>query len=109
MNINVVKGNSDSFNSDAIAYFQPEDAKWLNDSLKWYGDGSPLQAQARTMIATGDMTGKKDEIVVMYPNYPGVKTKRMLLVGMGKPETATLETMRRIAAKAAKKTVALKG
>ncbi|HYM20220.1 MAG TPA: leucyl aminopeptidase [Candidatus Kapabacteria bacterium] len=109
MNINVVKGNSDSFASDSTVYFQPEDQKWLKDSLKYYGDGSPLQKQASTMLASGDMTGKKDEIVVMYPDYPGMKSKRIILVGLGKPETITIESMRRAAARGAKKTVALGG
>lgn len=109
MNINVIKGNSESFDSDAVVYFQPEDAKWIKESLKWYGDGTPLQQQATTMLAAGDLTGRKDELIVLYPAKKEMRSKRMLLVGLGKPEMITLETVRRAAARAAKKTVALKG
>ncbi|MBS1904531.1 MAG: leucyl aminopeptidase [Bacteroidetes bacterium] len=109
MNINVVKGNWETFQCDAVAFFQPEDKKWLDQSMRWYPKGSQMGQTAANLLATGDMTGKKDELIVIYPAKGEARPKRMLLVGLGKPESTTLETVRRSAAKAAKKTVALKG
>ena len=108
MTINVQKANWKSFACDAAAFFQPEDKKWIADSLGYYDKGSALQATASSLIAAGDMTGKKDEAIVLYPSNKEAAPKRIILIGLGKPDATTLETVRRSAAKAAKKAVALK-
>ncbi len=108
MTISVVKANWKSFSCDAVAFFQPEDKKWLESHLHYYGKDTQLMQTATTLLTTGDMAGKKDELIVLYPAKKEAAPKRLLLVGMGKPETVTLETVRRSAAKAAKKAVALK-
>ncbi|HET9135076.1 MAG TPA: leucyl aminopeptidase [Candidatus Kapabacteria bacterium] len=109
MNITVTKADWKSFKCDALACFQPEDKKWLASAMKYYDKGSHLEHMAQAMLDSGDMAGKKDELLVLYPLAGEVSPTRLLLVGMGKPESITLETVRRVAARAAKKTVSLKG
>jgi leucyl aminopeptidase len=108
MNISVQKANWKTFSCDAVAFFQPEDKKWIGDRMHYYGNGSDLHTTASALLGSGDMTGKKDEIIVLYPTKGEAKPKRILLIGMGKNENVTLETVRRAAARAAKKAVALK-
>ena len=67
MKINVQKANWKNFKSDAVAFFQPEDKKWLESSLQYYGKNTALYTQASQMLAGGDMAGKKDEQIVLYP------------------------------------------
>jgi leucyl aminopeptidase len=52
------------------------------------------------VFASGDFAGKKDETALIYP---GGKTARILLVGMGKPEEVSRGTIRRAAGLAAKR------
>jgi len=108
MKINVLKANWKNYKTDAIAFFQPEDKKWLEGALKYYGVGSALHTQSSQMLAGGDMTGKKDESIVLYPTKGEAVAKRIILVGLGNPEKITLETVRRAAARAAKKAQSLK-
>jgi leucyl aminopeptidase len=108
MKINVLKANWKTFKTDAVAFFQPEDKKWLESSLRYYGEGTPLHAQASQMISGGDMMGKKDEQIVLYPAKGEATPSRILLIGLGKPEAITLEMVRRAAARAAKKAQSLK-
>ncbi|MEP7235115.1 MAG: leucyl aminopeptidase [Ignavibacteriota bacterium] len=108
MKINVQKANWKSFKTDAVAFFQPEDKKWLEGSLKYYGTGTPLFTQAQQMIAGSDMSGKKDEEFVLYPTKGETSAKRIILIGLGKPEKITIETVRKAAARAAKKARSLK-
>lgn len=108
MTINVQKANWKSFPCDAVAFFQPEDAKWINDHMHYYGKGTDLFSSATALVEAGDMKGRKDEMFVIYPTKSEAAPKRLFLVGMGKPDTITLETVRRAAARAAKKATATK-
>lgn len=108
MNFNVQKANWKSFGADAVAFFQPEDKKWIADRMHYYGKGSQLHTTASALAASGDMTGRKDELHVLYPVNGEAAPKRVLLVGLGKVDTISLETVRRAAARAAKKATSLK-
>jgi leucyl aminopeptidase len=108
MTINVQKANWKSFQCDAVAFFQPEDAKWIQDHMHYYGKGSQLHATAAALIDSGDMKGRKEELLVLYPTLGEATPKRLFLVGMGKVESLSLETVRRAAARAAKKASATK-
>lgn len=108
MKITVQKANWKSFKADAVAFFQPEDTKWLESSLQYYDKGSALHSQASQMLSGGDMTGKKDEQIVLYPTKGEAGAKRIILIGLGKPEKSSLEVVRRAAARAAKKARSLK-
>src|SRR5687767_14237426 len=108
MTFNVQKANWKTFRADAVAFFQPEDNKWIADRMHYYGKGSQLHTTAMSLLDHGDMAGRKDEMHVLYPTNGEATPKRILLVGMGKTESITLETVRRAAARAAKKATSLK-
>src|SRR5436309_2936484 len=108
MKITAQKADWKKFNATALACFQPEDKKWLETSLEYYGKGTSLYNTASEMIANGDMTGKKEEQIVLYPGAGEATVKRVILVGVGKQDEMTLEKVRRAAARAAKKAVSLK-
>ena len=52
------------------------------------------------VLAAGDFSGKRDEVVVLYPSGPAA---RVLLVGLGKPDEIDRTAIRRAAAVAAKR------
>ena len=56
------------------------------------------------VLSTGDFSAKKDETAVLYPPGPA---RRVLLVGLGKPEEVDRSAIRRAAAIAAKRARAL--
>jgi leucyl aminopeptidase len=48
------------------------------------------------VLAAGDFTGKKEEVLPLYPPAGTVAAERILLVGAGNPADYTLERLRRI-------------
>ncbi len=56
------------------------------------------------LFASGDLTGKKDEVALLHPAGPA---QRILVVGMGKPDDNSRQAIRRSAAIAAKRARAL--
>ena len=52
------------------------------------------------LFAAGDFSGKKDEVALIYPTGTAA---RVLLVGLGKPEEASMAGIRRAASAAAKR------
>ena len=52
------------------------------------------------LISSGDFSGKRDEIAVMYPPGPAA---RILIVGLGKPDEVSRSSIRRAASTAAKR------
>src|SRR5207237_634549 len=82
--------------SSAIAFFVRENKRQTQDFIKRLGRTS-VGTGAEALAAAGDMTGKKDELFVIYPKKSDTAAKRIFLVGMGKPESITLETIRRAA------------
>jgi leucyl aminopeptidase len=54
----------------------------------------------RRVFATGDFRGKRDEMALLYPEGAA---ERILLVGMGKPDQAVRDAIRRAAAVAGKR------
>lgn len=59
------------------------------------------------VIKLGDFKGKEGTSVVVYGNE-GIGAKRILLVGLGEKKKTTLDTVRKAAANAAKKSVEIK-
>src|SRR2546421_2687253 len=108
MKINVQKANWKTFKTDAVVFFQPEDSAWLESHLHYYGKGTNLHTSASQLLASGDMKGTKDEMLVLYPAKGEASPTRLILTGLGKPEKITLETVRRAAARTGKKAKALK-
>jgi leucyl aminopeptidase len=107
MKFNVQKTDWKRIRANAIAHFQLEDKKDIQNVLKGFGKSSVASA-AEALIEAGDMTGKKDELFVIYPNKKDAFTKRIFLVGLGKPEKFSIEMVRRAAARAAKKAEQMK-
>ena len=66
-------------------------------------DGASGGALGR-LISSGDFSGKRDELAVVYPSGPAA---RVLLVGLGKAEEVTRGAIRRAASTAAKRARAL--
>ncbi len=58
----------------------------------------------RRLLASGDFRGKKDETALIHPDGPAA---RILLVGMGKADQVTSQSVRRAAAIAAKRARAI--
>lgn len=58
-------------------------------------DGDPVHGIVEKLVELGDFKGKKHESRLLYPST--LKTKRLLLVGLGKEEELNLELVRRIA------------
>ncbi len=66
-----------------------------------------LSGAIEQVIKLGDFKGKEGTSVVVYGNE-GIGAKRLLLVGLGEKKKATLDTVRKAAANAAKKSVEIK-
>jgi leucyl aminopeptidase len=107
MNFTIQKTSWKKVRATTVAFFQREEKKSVSATIKLLGRNSAGSA-AESLVSAGDMAGKKDEIVVLYPKKSEASAKRVFLVGLGKPEKITLETVRRGAARAAKKAQKMK-
>jgi leucyl aminopeptidase len=75
-------------------------------------DGA-LAGAITLLIATGDFTGKLNQVAVLYPSAPGasgaapgaggVQASRVILVGLGKQDDFTLDRVRQVSATAARR------
>jgi leucyl aminopeptidase len=91
--------------TDLLAVGQFSDSKRLdklNAELNQKLDGAIEQ-----VIKLGDFKGKEGTSAVIYGNN-SIGAKRVLLVGLGDKKKATLDTIRKAAANAAKKSVEIK-
>ncbi|MBI4499683.1 MAG: leucyl aminopeptidase [Gemmatimonadetes bacterium] len=68
------------------------------------GLDSQLQGAMSRVLESGDFKGERDDFVAIYPSKG---PKRVLLIGLGKPAEITRAVLRRAAAIAARKTIAL--
>lgn len=102
MKITVQNADWKSVKSDALAFFQLEDKAWIQQMQGYYGKSSSLYKASNALLESGDMTGKKDEVHVLYPEGEA-QAKRVFLVGLGPNDKLTLEQVRRSAARLAKR------
>ncbi len=107
MNFNVQTTTWKKVRATTVAFFQTEEKRGIRATIKGLGRTS-AGASAETLLATGDMAGKKDEIFVLYPRRSESAAKRVFLVGLGKADKLSLETVRRASACAAKKAQKMK-
>lgn len=88
--------------ADVVAYFVVEDKKRFDEQInslkKIFKSGAPA-------LNTGVLTGKFQETLTLFPAERKIQ---LLLVGLGKTEKLTHETLRRVAATAAKSANSLK-
>ncbi len=68
---------------------------------------SKLDGAIERLIKSGDFKAKEGTNAVVYGNE-GIRAKRVLLVGLGEKKKATLDTLRKAASNAAKKSVEMK-
>jgi leucyl aminopeptidase len=108
MRINVQKLNWKQARTDAIAFFQIEDKKWISQKQNYYGKGTSLYNASNTLLESGDMQGKNGELFVLYPTKSEAKASRIILAGIGKEEKLSLEGIRRASARIAKKAIGMK-
>ncbi len=107
MNFSVQKTNWKKVRANALAIFQQEDKRDIRNTLKYLGRNS-VSTAAETLLDAGDMTGKKDELFVLYPKKAEAAVKRVFLVGLGKGDKVSLEMVRRAVARAAKRAESFK-
>ncbi|MGA1979168.1 MAG: leucyl aminopeptidase [Sedimentisphaerales bacterium] len=91
--------------TDLLAVGQFSDTKGL-DKLNAELN-QKLGGAIEQVIKLGDFKGKEGTSVVVYGNE-GIGARRVLLVGLGEKKKATLDTVRKAAANAAKKAVEMK-
>ena len=89
--------------ADAVASFAFEDL--LETKLHWLN--TLFKGNLEVMIESGDFKGASNETTISYVNGD-IKTKRMLIGGLGKSKEITLEKLRNSYAIAAKKFNGLK-
>lgn len=97
--------NFSACKTDILAVGMFSDAKEL-DKLNKELDGV-LNGAISRLIKLGDFTGKDGTVAVVYTDGR-IGAERLLLVGLGEKKKATLETIRKAAAIAAKKSVDMK-
>ncbi len=107
MNFSLQSTSWKKVRATTVAFFNREEKKSVSATIKLLGRNS-VGSAAETLLSAGDMAGKKDEIFVLYPKKSEASAKRVFLVGMGKADKLTLETVRRAAARAAKKAEKMK-
>jgi leucyl aminopeptidase len=91
MKITVKKGNITESRSDAVVLFSYEDDLLQAGSTAMVNEVSGKILQK--MIDAGDVTGKTEEMQVIYlPESPTIK--RIILVGLGKKKETDLEKIR---------------
>jgi leucyl aminopeptidase len=100
MNIDVIKGNIQDTAADTIVVNLFEDV--VSPSGATGAVDRALDGAISEVIANGDFSGKPGEIAVLYPRG-AMHAKRVLVVGLGKPDGFDLEGVRKAAATAIKK------
>jgi len=91
--------------TDVLAVGHFSDSKGLD---KISGElNRKLDGAIELLIKLGDFKGKEGTSTVVYGN-DGIRAERVLLVGLGEKKKATVDTVRKAAANAAKRSVTLK-
>lgn len=106
MKLTYSKGKLNTVKADSLIVltFSDKDllAKTVNRLDKY------LNGQLNALVSAGDFKGKEKEVVVLYPTNSDMKSKRVIIVGLGEREKITLEKIRRSCAVASKKAQSLK-
>ena len=95
----------DMYKADVLAIGLFSDAKGLDRLTKQLD--RKLKGAIKRLIGLGDFKGKEGTGAVVYGDGR-IGAKRVLLVGLGEKKKATLDTIRKAAACAAKKSVEMK-
>ncbi|HET7152847.1 MAG TPA: leucyl aminopeptidase [Candidatus Kapabacteria bacterium] len=97
MTVNTKISAISALSGEALAVLVPE------DKTQFAAATTPLKkifhAPLENLLASGDFTGKKDSVCIVYGTK---KMQRLILIGLGKASEITQERLRRAAASAAK-------
>ena len=85
--------------ADIVAAFILEDESLFKSQVKDLVTALPALAQ---QIAASSFRGKEHDLLMLYPDK--IRTRRLMLVGLGKKQDLSLERLRKAAANAAKHT-----
>jgi len=99
------KSDLSKYNADILAVGHFSDLKSLDRTCRELDD--KLDGAIKRLMALGDFKGKLGTSTVLYGDEK-TAAKRILLVGLGEKKKASLDTLRRAAAHAAKLSVVMK-
>ncbi len=104
MDIRAVPGKIETYDADAIIVniFQEAEPGGAAADVD-----AALNGAIRELIEGGDFSGKVGQVAVLYPRGE-IPARRVILVGLGEPESFTVDTVRRAAAVAILKARELK-
>lgn len=100
LDINVEAGQAEAFQTDALILFLPQVTD--HDRILFTALDAVLDSALSGIIASGDFGGKSEQVAVIYPRG-AILARRVVMVGIGKPEDVTPETIRRASAVAMKR------
>ncbi|MEN3039388.1 MAG: M17 family peptidase N-terminal domain-containing protein [Candidatus Kryptonium sp.] len=106
MKLTFSKGTLTTVKADSLIVLTFSDRNLLEDTINRVD--KYLNGQLSTLISAGDFKGKEKELAVVYPTNSIVKSKRIIIVGLGERDKVTLEKIRRSVAVASKKSQNLK-
>ncbi|CUU10214.1 leucyl aminopeptidase [Candidatus Kryptobacter tengchongensis] len=106
MKLTYSKGTIGTIKADSIIVFTFQDENLLKETANKLDKF--LNGQVSALISAGDFKGKEKEIAVLYPTNSNIKSKRVILSGLGEVDKVTLEKLRRSTAVASKKAQSLK-
>lgn len=95
LDINVEAGQAEAFQTDALILFLPQVTD--HDRILFTALDAALDSALSGIIASGDFGGKSEQVAVIYPRG-AILARRVVMVGIGKPEDVTPETIRRASA-----------
>lgn len=104
MQLNIIQGNIQESQADTLIVNLFEGASAPSGATGAVDQA--LNGAISEMIASGDLTGKPGEVGVVYTRR-AIPARRVLVVGLGKPEELSLETVRQAAGAAIQRARAL--
>lgn len=100
LDIIVEAGQVDTFQTDAVILFLTQPSDLTGGTFTTLD--SALGGALSDVFTTGDFSGKSEQVAVIYPRG-AIPARRVIMVGVGKPEEVTPEAIRRASAVALKR------
>ena len=98
MNLQVVSASARDIDADWLIVGVPETGEWDSELVAL---DSALQEQLSRLREAGDLTGKLAELLSL-PDMPALKSRRLLLVGLGVPSELSVARWDKVAMTAAR-------
>lgn len=100
LDINVEAGQAETLHTDALILFLTQAPDLSGAAIAVLN--TALGGELSDLVASGDFAGKSEQTAVVYPRG-AIPALRVVMVGLGKPEDVTPETVRRASAVALKR------